>query len=69
MTVRVVSAPPSSSSRQSEITMSTDSGSPSTSAAVQIDMMSSAGQRAFSAWRSLAAWANSIAASMPSSLK
>ena len=32
MTVRVVSAPPSSSSRQSEMTVSTVSGSPSTSA-------------------------------------
>ena len=69
MTVRVVSAPPSSSSRQSEMTVSTLSGSPSTSAVVQIDMMSSAGQRDFSACRSLAAWANSMAASIPSSLK
>ena len=69
MTVRVVSAPPSSSSRQSEMTVSTVTPSPSTSAWVQIDMMSSAGQRDFSAWRSLAAWANSMAATMPSSLR
>ena len=48
ITVRVVSAPPSSSSRQSLMTGSRPIGSPSISAVVHTVMMSSAGQRCFS---------------------
>ena len=48
ITVRVVSAPPSSSSRQSGMTSSSVSGRPSISAVVHTDITSSTGQPRFS---------------------
>ena len=65
--MRVVSAPPSRSSKPSEIAVSSERPAPSSSALVQIDMMSSAGHADFSACNVAAATANSIAAAAPSS--
>ena len=69
ITVRVVSAPPSSSSRQSLTTSCGERARPSTSAVVQTVMTSSAGQRFLDSYRPNAAIPNSSAAAVPSGVK
>ena len=69
ITVLVVSAPPSSSRSESAMTASIGSSAPSTAAVAHTVMRSSAGHPRFAAWRSAAAWANSMAATIPSSFR